>query len=321
MHRSFLLALSVLFGCDQDNVRLGSTPSELGPAGPTLAPPDPAEGFQMAIDTTVAAGEEAWDCWVGDVPLTELTAIDHVVSQQVEGVHHMDVLALSLLPIEIEDGLHDCRELYAEYPDLMDGTFIYASQLPEDELVLPDGVAAVLPPNLRVMIEIHYVNWHQEDLHAWSRINAYTVPMDEVQEQIWGSAVRDTEISVPAGAEDHVEWTRCVMNRDVNLVFSASHTHQLASLVEVFAFDGESTGELLYTTDDWHAPVLHRFDLRPIAAGTGFEFRCHYDNPGVAEVNWGFSASDEMCQIGIVHTPGDFSAACDIVGSSDGLMP
>lgn len=215
----------------------------------------------------------------------------------------------------IPDGHYDCRTLYEEIPELMDGTFIYASQLPEEELILPDGVAAVLPQQLRVMAEVHYVNPTSEEKPVWSRVNAYNMPIGEVEEQIWGSAVRDTEISVPGGAQDHVEWTQCVMNRDVELVFSSSHTHQLAQLVEVFRFDGTQTGELLYTTEDWHAPVLNTYDRMPVSAGTGFEFRCHYDNPSPDEVHWGFSASDEMCQIGIVHTPADLSAACEVVAS------
>jgi hypothetical protein len=112
------------------------------------------------------------------------------------------------------------------------------------------------------------------------------------------------------------------MNEDVDLLFISSHTHQLAELFEIYHFDGATTGERLYTNDDWHAPQLMKFTPQlHIPAGTGFEFRCHYRNDGDTEVNWGFAATDEMCQIGIVHTPASTTAACEVVETSDGALP
>jgi len=315
-----LLALSLLFACrgdvDIDEPKTNDDPIY-------LEAPDPSDGFQMGIDTVAPAYGEIWKCFVADLPNADLAAVNRVVSKQVPGVHHMDVMALGLLPIEIEDGMHDCEELYRDNAEMMeDGIFIYASQVPDEELQLPEGVAATIPPNLRVMVEIHYVNSFDRDVDVWSRINAYTIPASQMEETIWGSAVRDDQINVPAGAVGHDEWTRCEMNKDVDLLFLSSHTHELASHFEIYLWDGEQRGDLIYSNDDWHAPQLDKYTPQlHVPAGTGFEFHCIYDNPGEALVNWGFSAADEMCQIGIVHTPGSLTAACEIIESSDGLMP
>jgi len=36
-------------------------------------------------------------------------------------------------------------------------------------------------------------------------------------------------------------------------------------------------------------------------------------------VHWGFAASDEMCQIALVYTPGQATRKCEVVDSSDGM--
>ena len=290
----------------------------VAPPAPTAAefpPPAPSEGFQMGIDTEAEAGQEIWKCFVADLPTTDLSPVNRVSAVQSPGVHHMDVMALGLLNLPIEPGLYDCADLYAEHAEMMeDGLFIFATQNATEELTLPEGTVALIPPALRVMVEIHYVNPLPRKAAVWSRINAFTIPQEAMKDQIWGGAVRTMEIAIPPKIDRHYEWVRCEMNRDIDLVILSSHTHQLAELVDVYLWDGERRGELVYENDDWHAPVLKQFDPPlSIPAGTGFEFRCHYRNPGDEEVRWGFNADDEMCQIGIVHTPFDTEASCDIV--------
>ena len=104
------------------------------------------------------------------------------------------------------------------------------------------------------------------------------------------------------------------MNEDIELLFLSSHVHELSERVDVYHFNGTDTGELFYQNLDWHRPELKKYDPPlVIKRGEGFEFRCNYKNPHESSVNWGFSASDEMCQIAIVHTKFDSSIQCDIV--------
>lgn len=297
-------------------------PDTEGPEGPVadpnaskpsdLVPPSPDAGFQMGIDTRAEAGSEIWKCVVADLPTTDFSAVNRVESLQSPGVHHMDVMALGLLDLPIEPGTYDCDDLYGQHAEMMEeGIFLFATQNERESLQLPDRTVALIPAGLRVMVEIHYVNPLPWAVDVWSRINAWTIPLEEMEEQIWGSAVRTVDIDIPARTERHYEWVRCEMNRDVELVILSTHTHQLAELADVFLWDGEKRGELVYENDDWHAPVLKQFDppIR-IPKGTGFEFRCHYRNPNDENVRWGFGAEDEMCQIGFVHTPFDTMAEC-----------
>ncbi len=285
-----------------------------------LPPPAEGTGFQIAMTTTVPAGEEAWLCKVSRLPTSEYTAANHVRSVQSEGMHHMDVMALLFAGVDIPEGTHDCNALYRDYPQLMeDGLIIYAAQQPDQEITLPPGTVASLPGNLLVMQEIHHVNTSPDPVEAYSKINIYEYG-EPISNEIWGSPVRDTNLDVPPG--ESMQWTRCVMNEPIDVLFLSSHTHALARKVEVRLFDGAGIGELIYENRDWATPALKNFTTPlHVAAGQGFEFQCHYRNAGTETVHWGFAAADEMCQIALVYTPGIASRRCETVATSDGILP
>lgn len=304
--RFALLCLGLTIGCGS------STEDDLLPA------PAKGEGIQLSYKTVAAPGEEVWKCNVSDLPTTGYLDVNHVESVQNDSVHHMDLMAIALAAPDLAPGEYDCADIYAQYPALMDqGILIYASQQAQQEIVLPPGTAAELLPKMRVMHEIHYVNSTEETVDVYSKINAYRYAPEKVEQTIWGGAVRDLDITVPAGATDHIEWTRCVMNADVDVLFLSSHTHRLAERTVIRPFNGTTTGDIMYTNTDWHAPPLEDLTNAPVhvPAGAGFEFECHYKNDSTSDVHWGFTAADEMCQIALVYTPGETTRKCDIVAS------
>jgi hypothetical protein len=291
---------------------------ESGDGNDPLPPPAEGTGFQVSMDLTVPAGEEMWLCKVSRIPSQEYTAVNHVRSVQSAGMHHMDIMALAFAGVDIPEGTHECDVLYRDYPQLMDdGLILYAAQQEDQEITLPPGTVASLPGNLLIMQEIHYVNTSPDPVEAFSKINIYEYE-EPITNEIWGSAVRDTHLEVPPG--ESVQWTRCVMNEDIDLLFLSSHTHALGRKVEVRTFDGANPGEMIYENRDWATPALKDFGQTPlhIPAGQGFEFQCHFRNPGTETVRWGFAAADEMCQIALVYTPGVASRKCEPVATSDG---
>ncbi|MCA9679843.1 MAG: hypothetical protein KC464_32725, partial [Myxococcales bacterium] len=286
-----------------------------------LPPPDPADGFQVSMEADVPAGAELWQCKVSEIPTVEFTPVNYVESVQTAGVHHMDVMALAFANVDLAPGTYECADLYRDYPQLMeDGLIIYAAQQAEQHIKLPEGTIANLPGSLKIMQELHYVNATNVDAHAFSKINIYRYT-GTADQQIWGGAVRDTNLNIPPG--ESTEWTRCVMSDDVDVLFLSSHTHALGVNFEIRAFDGTDVGELLYSNSDWATPSLLSFDEQPlhVPAGQGFEFSCHFDNLTDQTVHWGFSAAEEMCQIAYVFTPGFADHKCNVVETSDGVLP
>jgi hypothetical protein len=305
-----LASLSILLAACTDDTAGSDDP---------LPPPDDGTGFQISMDVPVPAGEEAWLCKVSRIPAQEYTAVNHVRSLQSVGMHHMDIMALLFAGVDIPEGTHECKGLYEQYPQLMeDGLILYASQAPDQEITLPPGIVASLPGNLLVMQEIHFVNSTPDPIDAFSKVNIYEYT-EPVTGEIWGGAVRDRNLDVPPG--ESTQWTRCVMNEDIDVLFLSSHTHALGKKVEVRTFDGMNTGDLVYENRDWVTPALKDFGQTPlhVPAGTGFEFQCQFRNSGTETVHWGFTAADEMCQIALVYTPGIASRKCTPVATSDGL--
>ncbi len=295
-----------------------------GPLPPdTLAPPAKADGFQLSATTKAQPGEEIWKCIISDLPTTSFYDVNHVESVQNDAMHHMDIAALVFVGADIAPGEHDCAPLYEKYPDLMEeGMTIYASQHGKQEIKLPEGTSANLPPALRIMHEMHFVNTTSEPVTVFSKVNIYRYPKEKVTSNIWGFAVRDRNINLPPQSEQ-TEWTRCVMNEDVDVLFITSHTHQLARKTTINTFDGKTTGPQIFENTAWQSPNLLSFTDKPmhVTKGTGFEFSCFYKNSTDSEVKWGFKSTDEMCQIALVFTPGNSSAKCDVVETSDGVLP
>lgn len=287
-----------------------------------LVAPAEGEGYQLSMEAVVPAGEEAWLCQIGKFPGQGVNHIDRVVSQQTDAMHHMDVMILAFTDVDLPPGTYDCAQLYADYASLMEqGLIVYGAQAADQELQLPEGISAPIPGSIPIMQEIHYVNTTTEDQEVYSDINVYLMDVEDVTGSIWGSVVRDSHLNIPPNAK-HSEWTRCVMNQDVDLLFIASHTHELGESVQVRTFDGSQTGALIYENTDWESPFVKDYTDQTfhVPSGSGFEFTCHFDNDRPEEVHWGFHATDEMCQIALVYTPGNQDIACEVVDSSDGVL-
>ena len=132
--------------------------------------------------------------------------------------------------------------------------------------------------------------------------------------------MRDEHIEIPAEAE-HTEWSRCVMNQDVEVLFLASHTHSLGIEFTIAPFDGERVGEVFYRNTDWHVPQIEQYDPpRIVPKGQGFEWTCTWRNPAPRTVQYGLDAADEMCNLAVVHTPFSLSARCEVTETSDGVL-
>jgi len=306
-----LIALLMCGACSSDD--------EAAPADESyVAPPAEGEGFQFSMDAVAPAGTEVWLCAVYPIPIEALSPVNSVYFKQNPGMHHMTLSTTGFGGPELEYGMYDCNELYGEQMD--EFTMFFGSQTAEDTMQLPEGVVARLPPNIDIVHEVHYVNTSSEDVDLYSRVNAYTIDDEDVELGIWGGQVRDETIEIPAQSE-HTEWTRCVMNRDVDVHFLASHTHQLGIEFTVAPFDGTETGEIFYRNTDWHDPNIVQYNPpihRP--EGTGFEYSCTWSNPSSEPVSYGLTSLDEMCNLAIVHTPEIMSARCEVVETSDGVL-
>ncbi len=308
--------LSLLLACAAEPVESGATADI-----PVLTPPPAGEGFQVSMFGTAPPYTEVWLCSVYDLPTDEAAAVNSVEYLQNDGTHHVTLSTTYLSATPLPEGDHDCADLYADTNLMQDIVMMFGNQgEAEGTLTLPQGVAANLPAGIQLLQEIHYVNTTSEELAIYSYLNGWTIPQDDVVEGIWGGTVRDENIEIPPASE-HTEWSRCVMNEDVEVQFLASHTHATATNFTIAPYDGVAPGDVFYSNDDWHDPKIQQFTSPLVVpAGEGFEFACTWSNPSEDTVNYGLLSTDEMCNMAIVFTPFSITAACDVVETSDGVL-
>lgn len=311
-----MIALVALFSCTTEPQDSGSSSTI-----PTLDPPAAGEGFQLSMFATAPAGSEVWQCDVYNLPTDAVENVNSVEYLQNEGMHHMSLSTTVLAGSSIPNGSYDCNDLYTDQAFMEDAVIIFGNQgQAEGTLELPTGIAASLPPGIQIVHEMHYVNTTTEDIELYSYLNGWTIPDADVTGGIWGGSVRDENIAIPP-ASTHSEWSRCVMNEDVDVLFLASHTHAQGIEFNIAPFDGTTTGEVMYTNLDWRDPKIIQYDTPlSVPAGQGFEWTCTWENAGDTEVNYGFNSTDEMCNMAIVFTPGSTSAACEVIETSDGVL-
>ena len=288
---------------------------------PVLEPPPSGAGFQVSMLGKAPAFSEVWLCEVYALPTTDPSAVNWVDYLQNAGTHHMTLSTTAMSETPIEPGSYDCADLYADTTLMQDVVMMFGTQgEPEGRLQLPEGVAANLPAGIQLLHEVHYVNTTAEDVDIYSYLNGWTIPQDEVVSGIWGGSVRDEHINIPP-ASTHTEWSRCVMNEDVEVQFLASHTHARGKNFTIAPFDGTTTGEIFFANDDWHSPLITQYNPgRVVPAGQGFEFGCTWENTGDTPVTYGLTSEDEMCNMAIVFTPFSTSAECEVVETSDGVI-
>ena len=264
---------------------------------------------------------EVWLCSVYELPTTASAAVHAVEYLQNPGMHHMTLSTTALSGAPLADGDYDCADLYADSSLMQDMVMMFGSQGDaEGTLTLPEGVAATLPAGLQIMQEVHFVNTTAEEVPIYSYVNALTIPANEVTDGIWGGSVRDETIEIPP-ASTHTEWSRCVMNEDVQVQFLASHTHARGTGFTIAPFDGTNTGDGFYTNNDWHNPdIIQYTPALSVPAGQGFEWSCTWRNDSDQTIRYGVESTDEMCNMALVFTPFSMTAACQVVETSDGVI-
>jgi hypothetical protein len=301
------IGIAILASCSSKD----STEPEL------LAPPAASEGFQLKMDTKAAASTETWACQVGTLPIDGPIGAHAVLHKINHPTHHITISFPLTAGVALDEGMYDCKQLYADHPQLMEATEIYGGQGDGAQLTLPDGVAAKLPGPMQILFELHYVNTTPADVDLQARVNVYTVPIETVKQGIWGTQMRNEKLDIPPHA-NKTETSRCVVSKDVDVILLASHTHGLGQKATIKSFDGKTVGAQVYENDDWARPLLQQFDPPlHVAAGTGFELSCDYLNNTDHTVNYGLKSTDEMCNMTMVFVPEDPTVKCDITYQSE----
>src|SRR5262245_60692597 len=232
---------------------------ETAPPNGTTTPPN-----AIAISTpelVLAAGEEKTYCFFTTLPTKAPIGVQRYRSSMTEGSHHMIVFLLR------EAAKPDGTFVECSKGGLASGldvpVWAYASQEPEGQLEMPDGVGVQLAAGQPLMIQMHYLNASGGELRA--HVDVEIDPYEEGVEYVPASvfATFNTEIVVPPGGKAAVEGS-CDVPEDANFFVLSTHSHRFTTRAQ--AHDGES---MLIDTTDWEHPGVIQWKQQPYVFQSG----------------------------------------------------
>jgi hypothetical protein len=231
----------------------------------------------------VPAGAEVYKCQNFVNPFSGVdTEVQEFESHMALGSHH--VLLFYKQGVTADGPLETCSGLeFAATP--------YGSQIPNDSLSFPPGVAALVPGSTGMRIQSHYLNTTGSDITAHVEITFHIAAPGTVQNQAGVLFVVDTDINVPPQGKQ-VDSNDCTIPFDMNILRASSHMHQHGT-----DFVATVSGSTVFQTTAWDDPKPALFDpAMKLQQGDPLHYACSFTNNSTSPLTFGESAlTDEMC--------------------------
>lgn len=169
------------------------------------------------------------------------------------------------------------------------------TQQPYSKTEMPERVGRAFTGGQWIVFDYHYLNTRDEPIEARSAFNMHFTDADSIDRVAKGFSFSNYTISTPPGAEGSFTG-ECHFRDDVVISDITRHTHRWGTDFSVSFSGGERDGEEIWTSRDWQHETFFKFDEPFVMkAGEGFRFRCDYRNDTTRALNFGTSATDEMC--------------------------
>jgi hypothetical protein len=261
--------------------------------------PGASTGETFAIDTpsfTLQPGEEKFYCYYTTLPNTAPSGIRRVASRMPPGSHHMIVFK-TRSPLAPDDTLAECTNF-----GMGDGVggipvWLYASQLPEDEVMMPDDVGIAVAPGQPVFVNMHYINTTDAPLTANVHVDLETFAAERSFTEAHTYVTFNTEIDVAPGATGSAGGS-CEVPTDAQFLMMSTHSHKYTTSVQVH--DGAA---MVIETRDWEHATVQQWGAPYYKFSSGkLDYRCDYHNTSNQRLRTGESAlANEMCMaVGVI---------------------
>jgi hypothetical protein len=227
-------------------------------------------------------------------------------SHMTAGSHHM---LLFYRPAATDDPIQDCSGLeFTATP--------YGTQIPDDSLSFPPGVAALIPTSIGLRMQAHYLNTTGQDITAHVTTTFHLAEPGTISSFAGVLFVPNLDINVaPHAMGAVVSYPKapatCNTPFEMNLIRANSHMHQHG-----IKFDATINGAPVLDTTDWNEPKPALFDpAMKVAAGSPLAFSCTYNNNTASPLTFGESAAtNEMCIFSAAYypvpSPNDVTTTC-----------
>ena len=258
---------------------------------------------------TIQPGEEVTDQCVQ----ISLANKDYVYVNSVElttgpGFHHSNWFWVPDGTFAGEDGTFDCdaREFSEPIAALFGGVlFAQSTQAPHEIQAFPEGVAIRIPPQSKIVTQIHLLNGTDAPIEVRPNIKLALTPEPEVTTILAGISFQNQALALPPNRESRFS-TECDLgpehqalfgrDPDFKIFYALAHYHELGIGLSIDAIKPDGTTTNVYTTstqvgDTLGGPVAPAFDM---TGYTKLRMSCDFFNPRADTVRWGVG-DQEMC--------------------------
>ncbi|MBD88998.1 MAG: hypothetical protein CL940_01505 [Deltaproteobacteria bacterium] len=293
-------------------------PEDVAPAKPQPTEHPPIqETYETWIgDWEMTPGQENTRCVIKKLNNEEPIWVTGIHSQLGTGSHHMIVYRTA--DSEEQPEPFDCDP----FTETLTGNAypLLITQVSEESLVMPPGVAVKFEPFQTIRIEAHFLNYYPESITAHGDVSFDTIN----EEDVWSEAdmlfYGDVGFELPPNQEYQTNWAFLPVSDGVEVFAMTGHTHQYGTNVEVYHaddVDDDSTPVYpLETPFQWdEAPVTQYDPPLKFNGSNGLRFRCSWNNTSDKKVGFGESANQEMCFVWAYYYPSSGYQVCvDIKG-------
>ena len=243
--------------------------------------------------------KEIYKCQNFANPFTGDASIGEFESHMTPGSHH---LLLFYKGDATDAPIEDCSGLeFAATP--------YSTQLPDDSLAFPPGIAAKIPQTDGFRIQSHYLNTTGDTIKAHVEVTFHLDDPKKVTANAGVLFVVQPDIHVAPHSTADVTYD-CSLPMDMNIMKASSHMHQHGT-----KFTSTIAGAKFYDTTTWSEPMPEFFAPPRVAhQGDPLHFDCTFVNESTTTLTFGESAlTNEMCILGASFYPvpdGEVTVGC-----------
>ncbi|WP_437812233.1 hypothetical protein [Sorangium sp. So ce1078] len=273
------------------------------------------ESYSVAFDPiTVQPGVERTQCVIRSLDNAEAKKIGRIRNELPAGSHHLVVYRTN--DVEERPEPFDCSP-FSDIGDPTKGSPLMIAQRPEETLEFPDGIGISIQPRQMIRLEMHYVNATPEPIEVSATTTLVAMAGDSFEHEAdflyFGNF--DVHVDPRSTATLGPVFIRPPDGLgDVKYFGVTGHTHRWGTNVLVTASPGPDGPETpVYDVERWSwsepATVYHDppFQLDP---GGGFNLTCTWNNLSDRRVDYGGTASDEMCFFWTYYYPSQGAYVC-----------
>jgi hypothetical protein len=266
-----------------------------------LAPPTPAEGFQIKIDPFSVLSNTEREVFIRrNTPNTSAVYVNKYVMRGRPNSHHFVMYGFqNTTSLPATDVL---RDLYnadgsinvATYLSMQSHVFLGGGTDVNASYTFPAGVALKLPANTAIDLNAHYFNRIATSLTGENFINFYTVPQTSVVKEAKSINFPNYNFSIPANTRKTVT-TNFTFPTATTVIMLTSHFHKMGEKFQIKILGGVRNGETVYENTDWEHPLtLNLTTPIQLNAGEGLTSVVTYNNTTSHVINFGLTSEDEM---------------------------